>query len=359
MDKQIKTLLDSVNLKNLHYNKGNTKDWTCRTGSILLDIHMDGGVRPGIFRISGEFESGKTSFALNLARIFQEEVENSFILYVNAEGRLTPELTSRIKIDTSEDKWFRFDSNYLEGALGMIRELALNNTKDRTYMFILDSSDALIKKSDEDTLSKKGFTGPQKIAGGAAVFSLAGKALSLPISRFGHSLIVLSQNRTKMNTQTGMTGITQSGGKALGFYSSTIAEIRPLWTDLYIWENPSASSIKEKGKKLGHYCVMNFTKTRNEKSGELVSIPIKHNKVYGAHIWKEREIYDLLLAFEMLRIKGSGWTEFTDEAMEEAKEAGIDLPQKTHGKAERKLVVFLEDNPKAVEFYEEKFRKLI
>ena len=357
MDKQIQALLDKGKLKDLHYNKGKSKDWSCDTGSISLDIHLDGGVRPGIFRISGEFESGKTSFALNLAKRFQKEVENSFVVYINAEGRLTPELINRIGIDTSEDKWFCFESNYLEGALGMIRELALNNAEDRGYMFIMDSSDALIRKDDEDNLSKKGFNGPQKIAGGASVFSVAGKALSLPISRFGHSLIILSQIRTKMNTQTGMVGTIQAGGKALGFYSSTIVEIRPLWTDLFIWENPSAGSIKEKGKKLGHYCVMRFTKTRNEKTGEEVSIPIKYDKVNGAHIWKEREIFDLVIAFEMLQVKGAGWMGFTDEAVNEAKEAGFEIPQKIQG--ERKLMAYLEEYPDLVEYFEKKFRKLI
>ena len=103
MDKQIQALLDKGKLKDLHYNKGKSKDWSCDTASISLDIHLDGGVRPGIFRISGEFESGKTSFALNLAKRFQKEVENSFVVYINAEGRLTPELINRIGIDTSED----------------------------------------------------------------------------------------------------------------------------------------------------------------------------------------------------------------------------------------------------------------
>jgi RecA/RadA recombinase len=357
MDKQIKELLEKGKLKDLHYNKGERHDWTSGTGSISLDMFMDGGNRPGIFRISGEFESGKTSFAINLAKIFQTTVENSFVVYINAEGRVTPEMIERIGVDTSEKRWFCFDSNYLEGALGLIRELCTNNKDEKKYLFIMDSSDALIRKDDEDSLSKKGFNGPQKIAGGASVFSVAGKALSLPISRFGHSLIILSQNRTKMNTQTGIAGNTQSGGKALGYYSSTIAEIQRLWTDLYIWENPSAGTIKEKGKKIGHYCVMRFTKTRNEKTGQEVAIPIKYDKVNGAHIWKEREVYDLAIAWEFLSVKGAGWHEFSDDVIEELKSKKIEIPQKIQG--EKKVVELFEQDPKLTEFFEEKFRSLI
>ena len=52
MDKQIKELLDKGKLKDLHYNKGERHDWTSGTGSIGLDMFMDGGNRPGIFNLS-------------------------------------------------------------------------------------------------------------------------------------------------------------------------------------------------------------------------------------------------------------------------------------------------------------------
>ena len=42
-------------------------------------------------------------------------------------------MIERIGIDTSEDKWFCFDSNYLEGALGLIRELCVDNKQEKKY----------------------------------------------------------------------------------------------------------------------------------------------------------------------------------------------------------------------------------
>ena len=59
----------------------------------------------------------------------------------------------------------------------------------------------------------------------------------------------------------------------------------------------------------------------------------------------------------MLQVKGAGWMGFTDEAVNEAKEAGFEIPQKIQG--ERKLMAYLEENPDLVEYFEKKFRKLI
>ena len=127
--KRIKSLLQDKRFKGDHYNDLEQITWTCSTGSLQLDLFLDGGLKPGIFRVSGEPESGKTSFALNVARIFQDTVPNGFVFYINAEGRLTNELIERAGIDTSENKWCSFDSNILETSMGMIKELITENGK--------------------------------------------------------------------------------------------------------------------------------------------------------------------------------------------------------------------------------------
>jgi recombination protein RecA len=351
--KKIESLLQDKRFKPHHYNTGDVIDWCSSTGSLSLDMFLDGGLSPGIIRLSGEPESGKTSFALNCAKIFQESIKDSFVFYVNAEGRLNKTLLERTGISTKKDKWFCFDSNMLEPSLGMIKELITDNPDGKKYLFILDSSDALCRMED---LNKE-FQQGQKVAGSAVTFSFAGKALSLPVTRFGHAMMVLSQTRTKMNTMGygGGGGSTVSGGKALGFYSSTMAEIQALWTDLYIWENPTAPSIKDKGKRLGHYCVMRFTKTRNEKTGQEVAIPVKYSQKGGA-IWKEVEIYMLCLQWEMIK-KSGAWFTFSDSLVAEAEEAGIKIIQKHQG--ERKVWNYLADNPDLLEFLEKKFSQLI
>lgn len=350
---KIAKLLKDKDYEKHHYNNNEEVNWVCSTGSIGLDIFMDGGLTPGIFRLSGEPESGKTSFALNCCKIFQDTVEKSFVFYVNAEGRLNNILMERSGIDDSEDKFFRLDSNMLEPSLGMIRELITDNPNGYRYLFVLDSTDALCRVDD----LKKDFKDGQKVAGSAVTFSFAGKSLSLPITRYGHAMIILSQTRTKMNT-TGYGaggGTTVSGGKALGFYSSSMAEIQPLWTDLYIWENPKEQKIANKGKRLGHYCVMKFTKTRNEKTGQTVSIPVRYSQ-NGGSIWREYEVFSLLLQFEFIK-KSAAWYVFSDDIVKEAEEAGLELKQKHNG--ERTCIDYIGAEEKLLDFLSNKMRELV
>ena len=51
-----------------HYNFEEQRDYTISSGSLLLDIEMGGGIKPGVVRASGVTEGGKTSCGLAFRR---------------------------------------------------------------------------------------------------------------------------------------------------------------------------------------------------------------------------------------------------------------------------------------------------
>ena len=71
-----------------HYNFEEERTYSVSSGSLLLDIEMGGGIKPGIIRASGVSEGGKTSCALAFARNFQK-MDNAMVIYIKSEGRLS------------------------------------------------------------------------------------------------------------------------------------------------------------------------------------------------------------------------------------------------------------------------------
>ena len=88
-----------------HFNFEEERLYTISSGSLLLDIEMGGGIKPGIVRASGVAEGGKTSCALAVARNFQK-MDNSMVVYVKSEGRLSADMVDRAGIDTNENFGF-------------------------------------------------------------------------------------------------------------------------------------------------------------------------------------------------------------------------------------------------------------
>ena len=106
---------------------------------------------------------------------------------------------------------------------------------------------------------------------------------------------------------------------------------------------------------------MKFTKTRNEKTGQTVSIPVKYSQKGGA-IWEEVEVFMLAIQFEFIK-KSGAWFVFSDELVTEIEKENkkrakeIELKQKFQG--ERNLWAYLADNKSLLEFLKDKFKQLI
>ena len=100
---------------------------------------------------------------------------------------------------------------------------------------------------------------------------------------------------------------------------------------------------------------MKFTKTRNEKTGQTVAIPVRYSQKGGA-IWDEVEICMLAIQFEFIK-KSTSWFVFSDGLVEEVRAKKIEIQQKHQG--ERKLWTYLAENQKLLGFLKNKFKELI
>lgn len=320
---------------------------TVTTGSFWFDYVLNGGFRTGSWsRFYSEPECGKTSMALCWGKNWQDKYkENAFVIYFNAEGRINKDLIDRSGIDYSKERFRIVDTNSYEVIFNTTERLIKNNPNDIRYFVILDSTDACVKEENKD----KSFGEAEKMAGGAAILSAAGKRISLLFNRGNHHLYLCSQVRDKMSAQA-KGGKDTSGGNAPRFYSSLTGEIKKPWTDTILFENPSDT----KSNHIGRFCEIKLHKTPNETTGKIVRIPIRYGLKGG--IWRAYESMMVAQAWSMYKKEGA-WFSVDEHWAEEFKKNNLKFEGKVQG--EKNLRTMFDSNPDLTNFCLQKGALLI
>lgn len=342
--------------KDDHYNFEKAESYVVSSGSLILDMEMGGGLRPGILRFSGVSEGGKTSAALSFARNFQKTVPNPYVFYVKSEGRLSKDILERAGMDLSENRWFEYKCNIYESVISLMRELVKNNPSNKKYLFIIDSMDALVPRGDID----KPFEEANKVAGGSLLSSDFLRKMALGLSSKSHTCILVSQVRSTVSinpyAKTDPKLTNASGGNALLHYSDWILEFQQRHkADLMLGEAKALKAQKGKEDIIGHYCKIIFRKTANEKTNKEVRYPIKYGRKNGQSVWVEHEIKDVLLMWSLAKA-GGAWITVSDELLKELLDNGIEMDKQHQG--EDNFVAYLEENPKITTYLFNKFRKI-
>lgn len=347
-----------------HYNFEETIDYKVSSGSLQLDTQLGGGFGPGLHRFVGMNEGGKTSEALEVMKNFLLEVSGSKGFYIKAEGRLSPEMQKRsgVKFVFSPEEWvtgtcFVFESNIYETVVDAMRKLVSNNVEKLKFCFLLDAVDGLIAKNDMD----KSFEESAKVAGGAVIAATFMKKLSIALTKRGHMAIFISQVRADIKldpySKAPIRQTSATGGNALLHFANWILEFEPRYKGDIILQNPNDKSIDlQKNPPIGHWAKVTVKKSPNEKTNLTIPYPIRYGRSGGKSIWIEKEIVDLLLAWELV-VKGGAWYSPSEEFVSLLSDADISFPEKIQG--ENNLFKFIEENDKLLKFLVSYFKKLV
>jgi RecA/RadA recombinase len=352
------------NNKEDHYNYEQDFDYKVSSGSLQLDIQLGGGFGPGLHRFCGINEGGKTSAALEVMKNFLLSVPNSKGFYIKAEGRLSNEMKERsgVKFTTNPESWdvgtcFVFESNIYETVVDAMRNLVANNQENIKYYFLLDAVDGLITKGDLD----KTFEDSNKVAGGAVIAANFMKRMSIALAKRGHMAVFVSQVRADIKldpySKAPIRQTSATGGNALLHFANWILEFEPRFNGDLILQDANNKKIDlEKNPAIGHWAKVTVKKSPNEKTNLQIPYPIRYGRKNGTSIWVEKELVDLLYAWEFMERSGA-WVKPSEDFIELVKDLGLEIPENFQG--EKGLFKFIEENPSLIKFLTNYFKQSI
>jgi len=347
-----------------HYNFEEAIDYKVSSGSLQLDLHLGGGLGPGLHRFVGMNEGGKTSSALSFMKNFLEKIPKGKGFYIKAEGRLSNDMMQRsgIKFVFSAEEWqdgtcFVFESNIYETVVDVMRQLVAKNDEGNVYYFLLDSVDGLISKGDLD----KSFEDSNKVAGGAVIAANFMKRLSIGLAKRGHMAVFISQVRADIKldpySKAPVRQTTATGGNALLHFANWILEFEPRYKGDLILQNPADNKIDINSNPIiGHFAKVTVKKSPIEKTNLTIAYPIRYGRTNGNSIWVEKEVVDMLYVWEFINKKMS-WITVTEEFKELLAENNLELPEKIQGNDN--LFKLIEENKDLLSFLTSYFKKTI
>ena len=337
--------------KDDHFNYSEEVSYKVKTGSLILDVATGGGIGPGLVRATGVSGGGKTSCGLAVAKDFQQTVKNSMVIHIKAEGRLSDDMIARAGVDTSPEKWFVYKSNIFESVMHLINMLIKSNPENKKYFFVIDSMDGLIRRREME----KSYDDAQQVGGGATITSTFLKKMNLAITEGGHICWMISQVRATIKADPRQRldhRLTNaSGGNAITHFANWIFEFQPTYKDDRI-----VRKIKGEDKIVGHWAKIAFQKTENETAGEVVRYPICHGRTNGESIWVEYEVFDLLLAWDMMK-KAGAWFSATQPLTELIQENNLEFPETFHGEAA--VLSYLQEKKNVTNVLAQHFKEIL
>lgn len=355
----LESYLKDKNNKNKHFNYEKDHFYGVSSGSLNFDLNI-GVFAPGVHRLVGIPESGKTSFSLEVARDFLR-TKNRRVMYIKCEGKLSPEMMKRTGLkfvfdpsDWNDGTIFVLESNLYEFITNLMKKLVRENELETEYFFIIDSTDGLILESD----AVKSFGENNKVAGTPKLTKEFFQNMGLEMTKKGHLVFMLSQHTSNIKINLyekddGKTTVSGGGGGGWGLmhFASSSLEFKPKYgKDIF-------TCPTNKNKILGHNVKIQIMKSVNETTGTIIEYPVKYGAVGKSSIWTEKEIVNVLEEYQSLKQKGA-WYYLDESFVEELKDAGFENV-KGQFQGSDGMVKWLEENPDISNYLINSLRKRI
>lgn len=360
----LSSFLDSH--EDTHFNFVQPNETVISSGSLGLDSLIT--VRSGSFvRLGGKgSELGKTSQCFVFAGNYMKVMPKSKTLFIKAEARLGPDMKERTGLTfvSNPNDWeigtvFVFSCNVFETIASLIETLVpkMHEAGERLCI-ILDSLDGVILKDDKEK-DLWGGTENVKVAGVPSLTKILFKRLALKIVHYDVLFLITGQYTSEIKldpyAKTPPRQSDGSGGSAINHQSDITLSYLPRYGSDYILENQKEKPDPVKNKTLGVYATIEVKKSSTEVTGQKIRIPIKKGRK-GCAIWVEKELVDMIVAFEMISRKG-GWYSFSENIIELAKKDGLELQVQHQGMAS--VYDYIENNQDVFQWFLKKVKELI
>lgn len=349
--------------KDDHYNNFNPQRLRITSGSLNLDVYTAITSSAVVRLIGAGPELGKTSQCLVFADNFHKTFPKAKTIFCLAEGRLSDQLKKRsgMKFVSSPDEWeyntiFEFKCNIFETVANTIETLLKEmHGLGEQLCIIIDSLDGLILKND----IAKPLDENQKVAGVPLLTKRLFKRIALPISSYDCLFLITSQYSADIKLDPYSAAPPRqgyaAGGSAVGHQADYVISYKPRYAGDYILENDKEKPDPIKNKILGVFATIEIKKSATDNSGIIVKVPIKKGRI-GSAIWVEKEVADLILAFQLATRKGA-WITFSSKVIEDAKAKGIELQESVQGISG--LYNYMETDEKAFNWFFNKIKNII
>ncbi len=346
-----------------HLNFIEEVNYHASTGSLIFDLSTGGGMPPGLHRLIGPPESGKSSAALEMCRGFLAKHPQGRGLYIKAEGKLPHEMRKRcgLKFVWNYEEWedgtiFVLESNHYEFIINLLRRLVIVTETKHLLCIIFDSMDGLILGGDVKKESGEGH----KVAGAPLLTAQFLQKMGNEMGRRGHMCLMLSQYSTNISINPYSAPEDKrcrqgGGGWKVAHYAHFVFDFGDSFNQDLIKEDqklPPSQTNKILGKRVN----IKFKKSPNEKTGIQISYPIQYGVIGKSSIWSAFELVDVLKMCSMITV-GKTWVDFPAKLVSDAKLEGIEIPDKFNG--ERKMINWFDSNQKAADFVIDKLRNTV